>query len=43
VVYDGDGNRVQKTIAGVTTSFLVELQGGTVVRKYTYGLEQAEE
>lgn len=51
-VYDGDGNRVAKTVGGVTTSFLVddrnptgyaqvleEIQGGAVVRSYTYGLD----
>jgi RHS repeat-associated protein len=50
IVYDGDGNRVAKTVGGVTTQYLVddnnltgypqvveELQGGSVVRQYTYG------
>jgi RHS repeat-associated protein len=49
-VYDGDGNRVAKTVNGITTRYLVdslnptgyaqvveELQGGQVVRQYTYG------
>jgi len=49
-LYDGDGNRVAKTVGGVTTNYLVdtnnhtgyaqvveELQGGTVVRQFTYG------
>jgi RHS repeat-associated protein len=48
--YDGDGNRVSKSVAGVTTNYLVdtnnpttfaqvveELQGGSVVRSFTYG------
>jgi YD repeat-containing protein len=26
MVYDGDGNRVQKTVAGVTTKYLVDTQ-----------------
>jgi RHS repeat-associated protein len=56
IVYDGDGNRVAKTVGGVTTSYLVdtnsltgyaqvleELQGGAVVRKYTYGLDLISE
>ena len=51
--YDGDGNRVAKTVGGVTTSYLVdtnnptgyaqvvdELQGGAVVRSFTYGHER---
>ena len=49
-VYDGDGNRVAKTVNGVTTNYLVdtnnhtgyaqvveELQGGAVVKQFTYG------
>jgi hypothetical protein len=56
IVYDGDGNRVSKTVAGVTTKFLVdeanatgyaqvvdELQGATLARTYTWGLEQINE
>ena len=50
IVYDGDGNRISKTVGGVTTKYLVdtnnltgyaqvveEIQGGSVVRTYTYG------
>jgi RHS repeat-associated protein len=57
LIYDGDGNRVAKTVLtnGVptTTYYLVddlnptgypqvveELQGGTVIRQYTYGLQR---
>jgi YD repeat-containing protein len=29
MVYDGDGNRVQKTVAGATTKYLVEPQSPT--------------
>lgn len=29
VVYDGDGNRVSETIAGVTTQYLVDTQNPT--------------
>ncbi len=29
IVYDGDGNRVQKTVAGVTTKYLVDTQNPT--------------
>jgi RHS repeat-associated protein len=49
-VYDGDGNRVAKTVGGVTPNYLVdtnnptghaqvveELQGGSVVKSFTYG------
>jgi RHS repeat-associated protein len=49
-VYDGDGNRVAKTVGGITTNYLVdtnnptgysqvvdELQGGSVVKSFTYG------
>jgi RHS repeat-associated protein len=56
IVYDGDGNRVSKTVAGVTTGFLVadlnptgfpqvveELQNGSVVRSYSFGLELIDE
>jgi len=52
-IYDGDGNRVAKTVAGVTTNYLVdtnnltgypqvveELQGGSVVKSFTYGRER---
>lgn len=52
IVYDGDGNRVAKTVGGVMTRYLVdtqnltgysqvfeELEGGTVRRSYTYGLD----
>jgi len=52
IVYDGDGNRVSETVAGVTTQYLVdtqnptgyaqvvdELQNGSVVRKYSWGLD----
>jgi hypothetical protein len=50
IIYDGDGNRVLKTVGGVTTNYLVdtnnltgyaqvveELEGGIVVKAYTYG------
>jgi hypothetical protein len=56
IVYDGDGNRVAKTVGGVTTNYLVdtqnptgyaqvvdELQSGTVMRTYSYGLERISE
>ena len=55
LVYDGDGNRVSETIAGVTTQYLVadqtptgyaqvvELQSGAVTRAYSYGLELISE
>ena len=49
-VYDGDGNRVAKSVGGLTTNYLVdtnnptgyaqvveELQGGAVVKTFTYG------
>ena len=49
-VSDGDGNRVAKTVAGITTNYLVdtnnhtgyaqvveELQGGAVVKQFTFG------
>ena len=55
-VYDGDGNRVAKTVGGVTTNYLVdtlnptgyaqvldELQGGSVARSYTWGLQLVSE
>src|SRR5690348_6380318 len=29
MVYDGDGNRVKKTVAGVTTTYLVDTQNPT--------------
>jgi RHS repeat-associated protein/uncharacterized repeat protein (TIGR01451 family) len=56
IVYDGDGNRVQESVAGVSTSFLVadknpsgyprvldEIQGSSVTRTYTYGLDLINE
>jgi RHS repeat-associated protein len=56
MVYDGDGNRVAKTVNGITTEYLVdnlnptgyaqvmeEVQGGAVVRQYTYGLQRISE
>ena len=56
LAYDGDGNRVSETVAGVTTQYLVdtqnptgyaqvveELQGGSVVRSYAYGLDRINE
>jgi RHS repeat-associated protein len=56
LVYDGDGNRVSETVAGVATKYLVadrnltgyaqvmdEVQGTTVVRVYSYGLELISE
>jgi RHS repeat-associated protein len=56
IVYDGDGNRVTETVAGVNTNYLVdtnspsgfaqvleELQSGSVVRVYSYGLELVSE
>ena len=56
IAYDGDGNRVSETVAGVTTKYLVadqnltgyaqvmdELQGTTVTRAYSYGLELINE
>ena len=56
IAYDGDGNRVSKTVGGVSTTFLVdtqsptghaevveELQGGTLARAYTYGLQILDE
>jgi RHS repeat-associated protein len=56
IVYDGDGNRVAETVAGVTTNYLLadqnatgyaqvmeELQGGVVVRAYSYGLALTNE
>ena len=56
LVYDGDGNRVSETVAGVTTKYLVadqnltgyaqvvdEVQGTTVARTYSYGLELINE
>jgi len=49
-VYDGDGNRVAKSVGGMATNYLVdtnnptghaqvvdELQGGSVIRSFTYG------
>ena len=29
IIYDGDGNRVKETVAGVTTSYLVAEQNPT--------------
>jgi RHS repeat-associated protein len=56
MVYDGDGNRVAKTVGGATTSYLVdtnsvtgfsqvleEMQGGSVVRVYSYGFQLLNE
>ena len=56
LVYDGDGNRVSETVAGVTTKYLVadqnltgyaqvvdEVQGTTVTRAYSFGLELINE
>jgi hypothetical protein len=39
LVYDGDGNRVQETVAGVTTSYLVadqNLTGCSICEKLTH-------
>jgi RHS repeat-associated protein len=49
-LYDGDGNRIAKTVGGVTINYLIdsnnptgssqvvdELQGGILVRSFTYG------
>ena len=57
MVYDAFGNRVSKTVNGVTTQYLVEddvnptgypqvleeVQNGTAVRTYTYGLQRISE
>lgn len=55
LAYDGDGNRVQETVAGVTTSYLVADQNltgyaqvldelqGVVSRTYSYGLSLINE
>jgi len=57
MVYDAFGNRVSKTVNGVTTKYLVEddvnptglpqvleeVQNGTAVRTYTYGLQRISE
>ncbi|MGH9720158.1 MAG: hypothetical protein ACRD8O_08095 [Bryobacteraceae bacterium] len=52
MVYDGDGNRVSRAAAGVTTKFLVdkltppgyavaeELVSGAVTRRYTHGVQR---
>ena len=37
-VYDGDGNRVGKTVAGVTTKFLVDAQNPTQIVLLDSGL-----
>jgi RHS repeat-associated protein len=52
IVYNGNGDRVSKTVNGITTNYLVdtnnltgysqvveELQNGSVVCQYTYGLD----
>ena len=36
IVYDGDGNRVSKTVAGVTTSYLVDTQNPTGYAQVVY-------
>jgi RHS repeat-associated protein len=36
IVYDGDGNRVQKTAAGVTTKYLVDTQNPTGYAQVVY-------
>jgi len=36
MVYDGDGNRVQKTVAGVTTKYLVDPQNPTGYAQVVY-------
>jgi RHS repeat-associated protein len=36
MVYDGDGNRVQKTVAGVTTKYLVDPQSPTGYAQVVY-------
>jgi RHS repeat-associated protein len=36
MVYDGDGNRVQKTVAGVTTKYLVDTQSPTGFAQVVY-------
>jgi RHS repeat-associated protein len=36
IVYDGDGNRVSKTVAGVTTTFLVDDQNPTGYAQVVY-------
>jgi YD repeat-containing protein len=36
MVYDGDGNRVQKTVAGVTTKYLVDTQSPTGYAQVAY-------
>ena len=33
MVYDGDGNHVKKTVAGVTTTYLVDTQNPKVQRR----------
>jgi YD repeat-containing protein len=54
LVYDGDGNRVAKTVNGVTTRYLVDdlnptgyaqvvEETGAVNRTYTYGLQRISE
>jgi hypothetical protein len=36
LTYDGDGNRVQKTVAGVTTKYLVDTQSPTGYAQVVY-------
>jgi hypothetical protein len=36
IIYDGDGNRVSKTVAGVTTSYLVDTQNPTGYAQVVY-------
>jgi RHS repeat-associated protein len=54
ITYDGDGNRVAKTVSGVTTRYLVDdlnptgypqvvEETGSVERTYTYGLQRIDE
>ena len=54
LVYDGDGNRVAKTVNGVTTRYLVDdlnptgyaqvvEETGGIARTYTYGLQRISE
>jgi len=43
LVYDGDGNRVQSTIGGVTTTFVgnyYEVSGSTVTKYYYAGAQR---
>ncbi len=55
VIYDGDGNRASKTVAGVKTTYLVDTQNptgyaqvitettGNTTRQYVLGLERVSE